>query len=253
MKTSLQLSTPAAALIAAVLLGAMAGAARAEEPITTTAAQINASAAGQSPVTATAEISGKFTAFAGSSANATALVTGLRAGTAITLTATVNGQVMTTTIQPATGAMGYGETFIALSLAQKSLAQAGITSPTPAQIQAALDGGTITGSSGQSVALTGVLTLRKNGDGWGEIAKTLNVKLGTVVSDLHAVRDQMNISAAIPADPVTGKGRADAAIAGTASTAIPGGGVLNRPSWAANAGLGAGMGPPASMGHGGRH
>src|SRR6185312_16307633 len=68
----------------------------------------------------------EFTPFAGSDANAQALVNGLRSGSAVTLTETVAGTnggpstTTTTTFTPDTGKMGYGNVKIALSLAEAS-------------------------------------------------------------------------------------------------------------------------------------
>ena len=125
-------------------------------------------------------LSDRYTTFAGSETNATALVNGLRDGTAITLTSAVNGQTTTTTFTPTTGAMGYGNVAVALSLAQQDLAKAGVTDPTPAEIEAALNGGSITtgtGSAAVTTPLSGVLALRTQGQGWGQIAQTLGVNL----------------------------------------------------------------------------
>ena len=117
---------------------------------------------------------------AGSNANATALVEGLRSGKSLTLT---SGSSTTgnTTFTPATSKLGYGNVNIALSLAQAELTKLGITNPTPAQLQAALNGGSVTTSTG-TTALPGVLQLRSEGKGWGTIAKSLGFKLGEVVS-----------------------------------------------------------------------
>jgi hypothetical protein len=81
--------------------------------------------------------------------------------------------------------MGFGNVNIALSLARQELAQQGITQPTPAQIQAALTGGTITTTTGSST-LTGILTLRSQGMGWGAIANSLGFKLGEPVRSIRA-------------------------------------------------------------------
>jgi uncharacterized membrane protein YgcG len=78
--------------------------------------------------------------------------------------------------------MGYGNINIALALAKTALAKQGITNPTPAQLAAALNGGNITLTNGTVVTMTGILTQRSAGMGWGKIAQTMNVKLGTVVS-----------------------------------------------------------------------
>lgn len=181
MKTTThKTSTHVAGLVAAALLCGMPGVLPAQE--TAAPAEPNKPAAAGKA----AHVGAKFADFAGSEENATALVTGLHAGSAITLTGTVDGQIVTTEFQPATGKMGYGNAAISLALAQESLNKAGITDPTPAQIVAALNGGTVTGSGGTATALAGVLTLRAAGEGWGAIAKTLGVKVGPLMRQFHA-------------------------------------------------------------------
>jgi hypothetical protein len=130
-----------------------------------------------------------FATFAGSEANAQALVTGLRTGDEVTLTSTVNGQVTTTTFTPSTSLKGYGNVFISLALARQELAAQGITNPTSAEIQAALNGGSITVNA-KTVQLSGILALRASGEGWGQIAHQLDVKIGRVVSDLHEANER---------------------------------------------------------------
>jgi hypothetical protein len=120
---------------------------------------------------------GDYTGWAGSRQNAEALVQGLRTGSPVTL-----GGASGTTFTPSTTTkLGTGEVNIALSLAKTSLAQQGITQPTPAQIAAALNGGTVTTAKGTQT-LSGVLTQRQSGMGWGQIANAMGVKLGSVVS-----------------------------------------------------------------------
>ncbi len=129
----------------------------------------------------------EYTTLAGSQTNAESLVSGLRNGTEITLTSTSSGgQTTTSTFTPATGKMGVGNVNISLALASASLQQAGITNPTPAQLQAALNGGTVTNSSGQTTTFTGVLTMRADGKGWGQIAQALGFKLGDVMRSAKA-------------------------------------------------------------------
>ena len=130
-----------------------------------------------------------YTTFAGSETNSEALVKGLSGGTSITLEAvtpaTSSGgasSTTTTTFQPATGKLGYGEVNITLALAKDELAALGITAPTSAEIEAALNGGTITLADGSTQTMQGVLALRAQGEGWGQIANTLGFKLGDVVS-----------------------------------------------------------------------
>jgi hypothetical protein len=62
--------------------------------------------------------------------------------------------------------MGFGNVNIALSLAEASLKQQGITNPTSEQLQG---------------ALMSVLQQRADGKGWGQIANSMGFKLGEVV------------------------------------------------------------------------
>ncbi|MCM2309010.1 MAG: hypothetical protein NDI91_16250 [Sulfuritalea sp.] len=125
-------------------------------------------------------IASRFESLAGSPENAASLVAGLRSGTEITLSAadSTTGISFTPTTRP----MGYGNITQALSLAQRQLAAQGITEPTPEQLHIALNGGTVTSidSSGatQTVEVPGVLQLRSQGMGWGQIAHKLSVSPG---------------------------------------------------------------------------
>jgi hypothetical protein len=128
-----------------------------------------------------------FSGFAGSDDNAHSLVTGLRQGSEITLTEPGTGGQAgeTATFTPPTRPMGYGNVRISLALAREQLAQNGITQPTPEQLKAALAGGTIatgTGEAGTTTQLPGVLQMRADGMGWGQIANSMGVKLGHVIS-----------------------------------------------------------------------
>ncbi|HSU64209.1 MAG TPA: hypothetical protein VLJ12_10125 [Burkholderiales bacterium] len=104
----------------------------------------------------------KYTPLAGSEDNAKSLVTGLRDGAAVKL----SSGGTSTSFTPPTGKMGFGNVNIALSLAEASLKQQGITNPTSAQLQG---------------ALVGVLQQRADGKGWGQIANSMGFKLGEVV------------------------------------------------------------------------
>ena len=127
------------------------------------------------------KLTADYSAFAGSTSNAQALVTGLRDGTSVTLTSTTPG-VPSASFAPATGKLGYGNVNIALSLAKADLAKQGISNPTPAQLAAALNGGTVATPAG-TATLAGVLSQRSSGMGWGQIANTMGVHLGALVSD----------------------------------------------------------------------
>lgn len=124
----------------------------------------------------------KYERFAGSDRNARELVEGLRNDSQIDLSR--GGEA--TSFKPATDKMGWGNVDIALGLAKASLAEHGIHNPTPEQIKAALNGGTVTTKSGQRVTLPGVLKLRASGMGWGQVAHKLGVKAGDVKGHQHA-------------------------------------------------------------------
>jgi hypothetical protein len=161
----------------------------------------------------TDNIADHFAVFAGSEDNARALVTGLRTGGEVTLTTTVNGQITTTRFTPSASLQGYGNVFIALALAQQELAAQGTANPTSAEIQAALNGGSIvvgTGANARTVQINGVLALRASGEGWGQIAHQLDVKLGRVVSDLRAADERIEHSEAIDHDHDAGRPDLDA-------------------------------------------
>jgi hypothetical protein len=167
-------------LLAAALLAALA----------LTPAYAQTAPADDTPTTsdnhADQQLAGQFDSFAGSDANAQALVDGLRDGSEITLeqtTTQADGTTTTTqtTFQPATGALGYGNVKIALSLAEASLAGAGITEPTADEIAAALNGGTLTLADGSTIEFDGVLAERADGEGWGAIAQAMGFKLGEVM------------------------------------------------------------------------
>jgi antitoxin (DNA-binding transcriptional repressor) of toxin-antitoxin stability system len=130
----------------------------------------------------TGKIAADFQSFAGSKENSTALVTGLRNGSEVTLTQTGEPSA---TFTPATKPMGYGNVSTSLSLAKYQLAQQGINNPTPEQLKVALNGGTIE-YGGKTVEYQGVLQMRADGMGWGQIAQQFGTKLGPVVSGMKA-------------------------------------------------------------------
>ena len=116
----------------------------------------------------------KYTPLAGSEANATSLVSGLRDGKEVNLSGTK--------FTPPTHKMGNGNVNIALSLAQAELKKQGITNPTPEQLKTALVGDT---------THKGILQLRAEGMGWGKIANSMGFKLGDVMRSAKAEgRDQ---------------------------------------------------------------
>jgi hypothetical protein len=172
--------------------------------LNTEASRMNTLAVNHGESNVTGKISGTFNSFLGS--DSTAVVTGLRNGTPITLTTTTPAStpgaaptVTTTVITPPTGKMGYGNVFTSLALAKQQLSQMGISQPTPEQLQAALTGGTITtgtGTTATTTQLQGILTMRSQHMGWGQIAQKLGTKLGPVISGLKSANQGITTTSA---------------------------------------------------------
>ena len=171
--------------LAAFCLGA-APSRETTETMADEAAAVDADAQQQGDAIIVQKLSTRFAGLTDSAENTQALVTGLHDGTAIELTIAGGTPV---TIQPATGKMGYGNVFLALALARQELTANGITQPTPEQLQVALNGGSFvlgSGDTAQTIQLDGVLALRAQGLGWGQIAHRLDVKLGQIVGNKPA-------------------------------------------------------------------
>ena len=187
-------------LFSAALTGSALGLAHAQTTeLNNEAARMNNLAASQGETKVVNKISGDFSPFLG--ANSKAVVTGLRNGTPIVLTNTTTAGAAgappvttanTTLINPPTGKMGFGNVYISLALAKQQLNTLGITQPTPEQLQAALTGGPVTlntapttaGTPASTTTLDGILTMRNQHMGWGQIAQKLNFKLGPVISGM---------------------------------------------------------------------
>jgi len=226
--------------------------------LATQTSQMDSLAATNGESTVSGKIASDFSGFAGSTSNADALVAGLRNGSAIMLSSTdAAGVTTSTTFTPPTGKMGYGNVYTSLALAKQQLAGVGITNPTAEQIQAALVGD------------TGVLTLRAQGMGWGQIARTLGYKLGPVISGMKSanahVASQRGASASSGAAAPTGVTTAAGSTAGhgnaygrgitTGAGTSPGQGNAYGRGIVTGAGAppgqsgGAGQGRPAGKGH----
>lgn len=178
-------------LLLACCMAAACPAAHAEETATTTTTTTTTSASTSTTAVGTSsttegKLSAEFANFLGGEQQASAVVSGLRQGTAFTLdaastgTATGTGTTATTTtsttIDPPTGTMGYGNVRITLRLAQAELNQMGITQPTSEQLSAVLLGGEINGTQ-----VNGILTMRADGMGWGQIAKQYGMTVGQIM------------------------------------------------------------------------
>ena len=110
------------------------------------------------------------------------VVNDLRNGQWTTTTTDPTTNVTTTTTEALpTGKMGFGNVKISLALAQESLRQQGILQPTSEQLHTSLMGGQMV--PGDSTTTTnGILQMRSEGMGWGQIAQKYNVKLGQLMS-----------------------------------------------------------------------
>jgi antitoxin (DNA-binding transcriptional repressor) of toxin-antitoxin stability system len=202
-----------ASLLAATLVGTVYPVVADEAADLTSEIQaMDANAATRGSGVVTGKIAADFESFAGSKKNATALVTGLRNGSEITLTQ--EGQP-SATFTPPTRPMGYGNVSTSLALAKFQLAQQGIAQPTPEQLATALNGGTIT-VDGKTMEYQGVLQMRADGMGWGQIAQQSGAKLGPVVSGIKA--RNASISAAPASDQGTTTSGSSASAAPATST-----------------------------------
>ncbi len=153
---------------------------------------------------AESRIIASFTDFAGSDANAHSLVSGLRQGGEVTLTAPGSGGTAATSIQFVlpTRPMDYGNVRTSLTLAREQLAQLGIRQPTPSQIKAVLAGGAVTSRSTARTTpmlLPGVLQMRAHGMDWNRIADSMGAKLGDAVDG----RKSAPATGALAAGPAT--------------------------------------------------
>lgn len=120
--------------------------------------------------------------------------------------------------------MGNGEVDRAMTLANRNLAAAGITNPTPLQTEAALMGGTVTNAQGQSTEMPGVLQLRSQGMGWGRIANATGVH--PAQSELGASRSMRGGSservASISASQSTAMSRDNTPAMGASASSVAG-------------------------------
>lgn len=180
-------------LVLGLIMGTELSQAQTASTLTAEASRMETLAASQGETKVTDKLSAEFSSFLGGYSHSRAVVTGLRNGTPISLTTTTPGSpplTTPTTITPPTGKMGFGNVFITLALAKYQLSQMGITQPAPSQLQAALVGGPVTtrtGTTATTTNLQGILTMRSQNMGWGQIAQKLGYKLGPIVSGLKAV------------------------------------------------------------------
>ena len=131
-----------------------------------------------------------FAALAGSNDNAIALANALRTGAPATLTAPAQdaASAKTTTFAPPTKPMGWGNVSYALEIAQHALRIAGISSPSHADLIAALVGGRVVAGDGTPWNLVGVLRQRAAGMAWAVIARSYGTTLAAFTHG-HATPD----------------------------------------------------------------
>lgn len=131
--------------------------------------------------TATMNVSKEYSHFL-DKVNSQQVVNDLRNGQWTTTTTDATTKVTTTSTEALpTGKMGYGNVRISLALAQESLRQQGIMQPTSEQLHTSLMGGQMV--PGDSTTTTnGILQMRAEGMGWGQIAQKYDVKLGQLMS-----------------------------------------------------------------------
>jgi len=133
----------------------------------------------------------------------------------------------------------------ALDLARRQLSAAGITNPTPEQLRAAMIGGTVRTANGD-VALQGVLRLRSQGMGWGQIAHAVGVHPG-----LRASSTTQSLRA--PTTAMNGSVAKQQAFSASNRRATPGIVTATGGAFSAGAGHTASLGNGNAFGRGGKH
>ena len=179
--------------------------------------------------------------------NSQQVVNDLRNGQWTTTATDSNTNLTTTTSESLpTGKMGYGNVKISLALAQESLNQQGIMQPTSEQLHTALMGGELV--QGDSTTMTnGILQMRADGMGWGQIAQKYDVKLGTLMSGKQPAATATTTTTTTTASTsTTNKGIATAN--GKSSTTGPGRGNGKAFSGSASGGSGIVSGSGRSFG-----
>jgi hypothetical protein len=123
-------------------------------------------------------LAANFAGLAGSPANARALAEALHAGTEATLHSPAAGAgsaKTATVITPPTPPLGWIHVSHSLSLARLALGRCGIAEPANEQLKTVLVGGTLVAADGAPVAMRGILRMRADGLGWGQIAQAIGV------------------------------------------------------------------------------
>jgi hypothetical protein len=116
--------------------------------------------AAPAPASDTSRIASQYSSWAGSRANAEALVNGLHNGSPITIVTGGADRNMSLAGFSPSSTMSYDNVNKALLNAQRALARAGIAKPTAEQIQAALIGGEVELPNGRVQSLRGTVAAR---------------------------------------------------------------------------------------------
>lgn len=149
--------------------------------------------------------------------NSQQVVNDLRNGQWTTTVTDPNTNVTTTTTEALpTGKMGFGNVKISLALTQESLRQQGILQPTTEQLHTALVGGQMVPGD-PTTTTNGILQMRADGMGWGQIAQKYDVKLGQLMSGKQPAS---TTTTSTTTTGTTGKGIATAS--GKSSTTVTG-------------------------------
>jgi hypothetical protein len=96
--------------------------------------------------------------------------------------------------------MGYGNVRITLRLAEAQLSQMGITQPTTEELAAVLVGGEINGTQ-----VDGILTMRADGMGWGQIAQEYGMTVGQLMGKGGGLTKQTTTATTTTPAKTTGK------------------------------------------------
>lgn len=241
-------------LLACCLAAAFSGAQAAETSTATSTTTTATTTAVGTSTTTEAKLAAEFADFLGGTEQAGTIVSGLRQGTAFDLatettttdptTNTTTTATTTTTIDPPTGTLGYGNVRITLRLAQSLLSQQGITQPTAEELSAVLLGGDLNGT-----AVSGILTMRAEGMGWGQIAQQYGMTVGQIMGKGAGLTGQTAASAQAKGTKTSSTGASTSASAKSGSSSRSNGYIPSGKT--AGAGIVTGMGGGAgSTGNG---
>jgi hypothetical protein len=174
--------------------------------LNTQASQMDSVAATQGQTKVIGKISSDYSYFL-QKVDSQAVVSGLRNGeyTYTTPSSTPTGTPTQTTVALPTGKMGHGNVYISLALAKQQLSHYGITQPTDQQLYTALMGGQVVPGD-STTTTTGILQMRADGMGWGQIAHQMGYKLGPVTSSMKSANHSLSATASTRGSKVVSAG-----------------------------------------------